>query len=52
VSSDVPKAGSSEFRWDDLLPEYPATSAEADADVVEKALVASYAGRRGRAAAS
>ncbi len=32
--------------WDDLLPEYPADAAEADASVVADALVASYGGRR------
>ncbi len=36
--------------WDDLLPEYPAALAEADAAVVADALVASYGGRRGPAA--
>src|SRR4051794_9554561 len=33
--------------WDDLLPEYPATTAEADAATVGDALVGSYGGRRG-----
>ncbi len=32
--------------WDDLLPEYPAEVAEADADAAADALVASYGGRR------
>jgi len=32
--------------WDDLLPEYPADAAEADAARVADALVASYGGRR------
>lgn len=32
--------------WDDLLPEYPADVAAADADAVADALVASYGGRR------
>jgi len=32
--------------WDDLLPEYPAEAAEADADTVADALVASHGGRR------
>jgi diadenosine tetraphosphate (Ap4A) HIT family hydrolase len=32
--------------WDDLLPEYPADVAEADAAIVADALVASYGGRR------
>jgi diadenosine tetraphosphate (Ap4A) HIT family hydrolase len=32
--------------WDDLLPEYPADLADADADAVADALVASYGGRR------
>jgi diadenosine tetraphosphate (Ap4A) HIT family hydrolase len=32
--------------WDDLLPEYPAHVAEADAEIVADALVASYGGRR------
>jgi len=32
--------------WDDLLPEYPADVAEADAAAVAEALVASYGGRR------
>lgn len=32
--------------WDDLLPEYPADVADADADAVADALVASYGGRR------
>ncbi|QKW22869.1 hypothetical protein HUT16_30630 [Kitasatospora sp. NA04385] len=32
--------------WDDLLPEYPAEVAEADAGAVADALVASYGGRR------
>ncbi|CCA53902.1 hypothetical protein SVEN_0615 [Streptomyces venezuelae ATCC 10712] len=38
--------------WDDLLPEYPADVAEADAAVVADALVASAGGRRPAAAAS
>jgi diadenosine tetraphosphate (Ap4A) HIT family hydrolase len=33
--------------WDDLLPEYPAATAEADAATVADALVGSYGGRRG-----
>jgi hypothetical protein len=33
--------------WDDLLPEYPATTAEADAATVADALLRSYGGRRG-----
>jgi diadenosine tetraphosphate (Ap4A) HIT family hydrolase len=32
--------------WDDLLPEYPADVADADAAAVADALVASYGGRR------
>ncbi|MFB7944761.1 hypothetical protein ACFC6L_07535 [Kitasatospora phosalacinea] len=32
--------------WDDLLPEYPAEAARADAVAVADALVASYGGRR------
>lgn len=32
--------------WDDLLPEYPADLAEADAAKVADALVASYGGSR------
>lgn len=32
--------------WDDLLPEYPADLADADAEAVAGALVASYGGRR------
>ena len=32
--------------WDDLLPEYPAEVAEADAATVADALIASYGGRR------
>ncbi len=32
--------------WDDLLPEYPAEPAEADAAAVAEALVASYGGSR------
>ena len=32
--------------WDDLLPEYPADVAEADAAIVADALVASYGGSR------
>ncbi len=32
--------------WDDLLPEYPADVAEADAVIVADALAASYGGRR------
>jgi diadenosine tetraphosphate (Ap4A) HIT family hydrolase len=35
--------------WDDLLPEYPADVADADARTVADALVASYGGRRGPA---
>jgi hypothetical protein len=35
--------------WDDLLPEYPADVAEADAAIVADALVASYGGRRSAA---
>jgi diadenosine tetraphosphate (Ap4A) HIT family hydrolase len=31
--------------WDDLLPEYPAKAADADAAIVADALVASYGGR-------
>lgn len=34
--------------WDDLLPEYPAAAAEADAAKVADALVASYGGWRGQ----
>jgi hypothetical protein len=34
--------------WDDLLPEYPADVAEADARTVADALVQSYGGQRGR----
>jgi hypothetical protein len=33
--------------WDDLLPEYPANVADADAAIVADALVASHGGRRG-----
>lgn len=33
--------------WDDLLPEYPADVADADAEAVAAALVASYGGRLG-----
>jgi hypothetical protein len=33
--------------WDDLLPEYPADVADADAAVVADALVASHGGQRG-----
>ena len=33
--------------WDDLLPEYPAAPADADAAIVADALVASYGGTRG-----
>lgn len=33
--------------WDDLLPEYPADLADADADAVVAALLDSYGGRRG-----
>jgi len=33
--------------WDDLLPEYPADLARADAERVAEALVASYGGQRG-----
>ncbi|WP_285735252.1 hypothetical protein [Kitasatospora phosalacinea] len=36
--------------WDDLLPEYPAEVARADAEAVADALVASYGGRRTAAA--
>jgi diadenosine tetraphosphate (Ap4A) HIT family hydrolase len=36
--------------WDDLLPEYPAAVAEADAAAVAEALVTSYGGRLGSAA--
>jgi diadenosine tetraphosphate (Ap4A) HIT family hydrolase len=36
--------------WDDLLPEYPAATAQADAAIVADALVASYGGRRGPSA--
>jgi hypothetical protein len=32
--------------WDDLLPEYPADVADADAGAVADALVTSYGGRR------
>ncbi|WP_231930469.1 hypothetical protein [Micromonospora coriariae] len=32
--------------WDDLLPEYPADVAEADADIVADALVACHGGHR------
>jgi hypothetical protein len=32
--------------WDDLLPEYPAGVAEADAEIVANALANSYGGRR------
>ncbi len=32
--------------WDDLLPEYPAELAEADATIVAEALIASYGGSR------
>ena len=35
--------------WDDLLPEYPAAVADADAAAVADALVASYGGTRGQA---
>jgi hypothetical protein len=35
--------------WDDLLPEYPADAADADASVVADALVTSYGGRRSAA---
>ncbi|MFE4208710.1 hypothetical protein ACFRSX_30675 [Streptomyces goshikiensis] len=38
--------------WDDLLPEYPAEIAEADAAIVADALVASVGGRRPAAADS
>jgi hypothetical protein len=34
--------------WDDLLPEYPADVADADATVVAEALTASYAGTHSR----
>lgn len=37
--------------WDDLLPEYPAALAEADAAIVASVLVTSYGGRRGPAGA-
>jgi diadenosine tetraphosphate (Ap4A) HIT family hydrolase len=32
--------------WDDLLPEYPAEVADADAEIVAERLIASYGGRR------
>lgn len=32
--------------WDDLLPEYPADVAEADAEIVAEALLASHGGHR------
>jgi diadenosine tetraphosphate (Ap4A) HIT family hydrolase len=32
--------------WDDLLPEYPAEAADADAEAVVEALIASHGGRR------
>ena len=35
--------------WDDLLPEYPAATADEDAATIADALVASYGGRRGPA---
>jgi hypothetical protein len=35
--------------WDDLLPEYPAEMADADASTVADALIASYGGRRSAA---
>ncbi|CAN5448467.1 hypothetical protein BH10ACT8_BH10ACT8_11550 [soil metagenome] len=38
--------------WDDLLPEYPAELADADAELVVDALVASYGGRRSAANSS
>ncbi|MFF1497287.1 hypothetical protein [Streptomyces sp. NPDC058304] len=38
--------------WDDLLPEYPADVAEADAAIVADALVASIGGRRSYASES
>ncbi|WP_328623117.1 hypothetical protein [Streptomyces sp. NBC_00354] len=38
--------------WDDLLPEYPAEVAEADAAIVADALVASIGGRRSDASES
>jgi diadenosine tetraphosphate (Ap4A) HIT family hydrolase len=38
--------------WDDLLPEYPAELADADAAKVAEALIASYGGVSGRSAAS
>ncbi|WP_344310189.1 hypothetical protein [Fodinicola feengrottensis] len=38
--------------WDDLLPEYPAAEAEADASTVVDALIASYGGRRDPAPAA
>jgi diadenosine tetraphosphate (Ap4A) HIT family hydrolase len=38
--------------WDDLLPEYPADLADADAAKVADALIASYGGVSGRSAAS
>jgi hypothetical protein len=34
--------------WDDLLPEYPAAEADADAALVADRLIASYGGRRPR----
>jgi diadenosine tetraphosphate (Ap4A) HIT family hydrolase len=38
--------GSWLIAWDDLLPEYPADVAAADAEAVVDALIASYGGRR------
>jgi len=38
--------------WDDLLPQYPADVADADAAIVAEALVASYGGRRSAAGES
>jgi hypothetical protein len=35
--------------WDDLLPEYPAAEADADATIVVDALIASYGGRHSAA---
>ncbi|MFJ2594170.1 hypothetical protein [Streptomyces erythrochromogenes] len=36
--------------WDDLLPDYPADVAEADAAIVADSLISSYGGRRPAAA--
>ncbi|EDX23575.1 hypothetical protein SSAG_03367 [Streptomyces sp. Mg1] len=47
-----PVFGSWLLVWDDLLPEYPAEIAEADAAIVADALVASVGGRRPAAADS